>query len=378
MHRGNDDRRRVEQGGRILRTLFVKIVMIVIVFLSIGFNPNIRQQSTKEGLVKSNSATPVKMKEVIAQNKENQSVRVNLAMPKEGLSLLIGKTAQELEKELGKPQRIDPSAYGYDWYIYNHDVCHYVQVGVDQNHVTAVYAIGDDLNVAPFEIGQSIEEVLNIQSVVKNVDIHINGNYYQMKLKNSDIYLCPLFKMGGIYVQLYFDRFTGELSSVRYLDAMTLIKQRPYELVCQGDLLNAPKLTPALRKNAESAAAMEIFDLTNVLRKRYGKKPLQWDNKTAAVALEHSVEMYKSKKRSHVLKKYGSLSTRLKAVNIHFLSAGENTAENYPDGPAVVAGWLNSKSHRAFLLNKYFTHVGAGVYQNGYTEVFLQKLLKNQ
>jgi uncharacterized protein YkwD len=76
---------------------------------------------------------------------------------------------------------------------------------------------------------------------------------------------------------------------------------------------------------------------------------------------------------SHTSKKFGSLSDRLEAANVAYKSAGENIAANYPDGPAVAEGWLNSKGHRESLLNAEFTHLGVGVYQKYYTQNFIRK-----
>ena len=59
-------------------------------------------------------------------------------------------------------------------------------------------------------------------------------------MNDTDLNLRPMVQLGDIYVQLYIDKFTGNLSSVRFLNAETLIKQRPYELVYSGYLIQAP------------------------------------------------------------------------------------------------------------------------------------------
>lgn len=83
--------------------------------------------------------------------------------------------------------------------------------------------------------------------------------------------------------------------------------------------------------------------------------------------------MYELHKNPHLANKYGSVKERLKSTKIKYRTAGENTAGNYLDGPAVVEAWLNSDAHRANILNKHFTNLGAGVFQNYYTEDFIQK-----
>lgn len=357
------------RGGYSLRILN-KILIISIVFLTISFYVDINKNDDKGVLLKNNSTK--QMSDTSNAAPENKAGKPSAEKPKEGLSLLIGQDLQKLESELGKPQRIDPTIYGFDWYIYNLSYKRYVQVGVKGNRIVSVYAIGDHLNVAPFEIGQPLEEIFNTQYIDTNIDINLGGNSYRFELNDTDINLKPLIQLGNIYVQLYFDKFTGELSSVRFLDAETLIKQRPYELSYRGTLIE-PKPNEAEWSRARDGIQREIFDLTNVQRQRHHLTKLSWDEKTAAVAYQHSKDMFDTNNFSHTSKTNGSLSERLKAAEIEYKSSGENIAANYSDGPEVVEGWLNSQGHRAAMLNKDFSDLGVGVYQKYYTQDFIQK-----
>ena len=156
------------------------------------------------------------------------------------------------------------------------------------------------------------------------------------------------------------DKFTGTLSSIRLMDAPTLIKIRPYELVYRGNLLDQKNVEKDEEK-LEHDNEKQIFELTNIIRTRYHIEPLKWDEKTAQVAFNHSIDMYENEEISHTSKKYEELSDRLDEGEVAYKTAGENIAANYIDAPAVVEGWLNSKDHRESLLNKDFTHIGVGV-----------------
>lgn len=336
----------------------------------IGFYLNITQQNDKGVLIKKNLSKQAN--ETILQKQKGQQGRPATEKPKEGLSLLIGQNVEYLENELGKPQRVDQTIYGYEWYIYNSTPKQYVQFGIKDNLVVTIYAVGDDLNIAPFEIGQPEEEIFNTQYIDTNIDINIGGNSYRFELNDTDINLRPLIQLGDLYVQLYFDKFTGELSSVRFSNAETLVKQRPYELVHHGQLLEPPTPDATLWAREENGDKKEIFDITNVLRLRNGLKRLQWDEKTAEAAFKHSKDMFETSDISHISSRYGSLSERLKSAKVGYQLAGENIAANYTDGPAVVAGWLNSLSQRESLLNKNFTHMGVGVYQKYFTQDFIE------
>ncbi|MDE3838394.1 hypothetical protein C0966_03205 [Bacillus methanolicus] len=293
-----------------------------------------------------------------------------LKSPKEGLLTLIGKDAESLKTVLGEPNRIDPSYYDYEWWIYNKNPNKYVQAGVENGKVVTIYAIGSETNVAPFTIGQPIEQIHNSVLIEPSVNLEYENNSYRFELSEEDINTRPLVQIGGHFAELYIDRFTGILSSVRFLDAKTLIKHRPYELVYRGKLIESSP-DDGMEK-IERGMEQQIFDITNIIRLRYDLNTLKWDEKTAEVAYSHSKDMYESGEFSHTSEKYGDLSNRLKAADVFYQLAGENIAANYVDGPAVVEGWLNSKDHRETLLNSEFTHLGVGVYQKHYTQNFIQ------
>nr|WP_090633098.1 CAP domain-containing protein [Neobacillus massiliamazoniensis] len=353
-----------------MRTLF-RVLILSAVLLIIGFYSNIDGKDDNKVLIKENHSS--EMKQSIPKLPQKSDGKPSTEKPKEGLALFIGQDVSYLEKQLGQPQRIDESLYDYQWYIYNEDYSHYFQVGVENNRVVTVYAMGDNLDIAPFEIGQPVEEIFNTQYIDTNFNIELNGNSYRFELSDTDLNLRPIVQLGDVYAQLYIDKFTGNLSSVRFLDGETLVKEKPYELVYSGQLLEPAIPSEDKWRMIESGTEQEIFDLTNVLRTRNNLPPLLWDDTTAKVAYEHSKDMAENNEIAHTSKKYGSLADRLKAAKVSYQTAGENIAANYTDGPAVVEGWLNSKAHRDAILNKNFTHLGVGVYQKYYTQNFIQK-----
>ncbi|MFP5111151.1 CAP domain-containing protein [Bacillaceae bacterium C204] len=349
-----------------------KILILSAVFLTIGFYVSINDNNEGNILIKENNTSEIK--QPITKNPVNiPNKKIVSEKPKEGLALLIGKNEDELEKNLGTPVRIDKSMYGYQWFIYNQNPKSYLQVGVENNRIVTIFAIGQNLDVAPFEIGQPVEEIFNTHYIDTNINLEYNGNSYRFELNDTDLNLRPMVQLGDIFVQLYIDKFTGNLSSVRFLDASTLIKQRPYELVYNGVLIQAPDPSEEMQRAIEEDTEQEIFDITNVLRDRNKLKVLQWDENTARAAFQHSKDMSENNDFSHTSKKFGDLDKRLKTADVVYQAAGENIAANYTDGPAVVEGWLNSKGHREALLNEEFSHLGVGVYQKYYTQNFIQK-----
>lgn len=293
--------------------------------------------------------------------------------PKEGLSTLIGKNIAELIATKGEPNRIDPSFYGYEWWIYNLDMENYLQVGVENEKVATIYAIGKKADVSPFVIGQSIENIYSEVIIDTGINLEYEGTSYRYELSEEDMNTRPLIKMGEIFVQLYIDKFTGTLSSVRFLNAKTLVSQRPYEVVYRGSLLEVKPISEEEWQRVEEGCKKQIYDITNIMRFRHQLNPLEWDDQTAVAAYGHSKDMYDSNTFSHTSKEFGELSDRLESANVTYQIAGENIAANYIDAPAVMEGWLNSKGHRESLLNADFTHIGVGVFHKHYTQNFIQK-----
>src|SRR5699024_1785845 len=104
----------------------------------------------------------------------------------------------------------------------------------------------------------------------------------------------PLVKLkSNLWAQLYFDKFTNKLSSVRFLDTETLLLLRPYELSYTNVLEQPPVLTDEERRNIEMGEEQEILDLSNVLRVRNDLSALVWNDDIAKVALLHSKDMKK-------------------------------------------------------------------------------------
>jgi len=278
-----------------------------------------------------------------------------------------------VKQELGEPDRVDHSFYDYEWWIYQKENSKYMQIGVKEGKIVTIFALGKELDVHPFQIGQSLEKIYNTVNLQTEIEFDFEYGTYRFELFEDDVNSRPLIQLGDIFAQLYLDKFTDELVGIRFMDKETLIMEKPYDLTYRGELLEVEPSSDEEWKNAEKATEQQIFDMTNVLRERYDVKPLKWDVKTSEVALKHSKDMYDSNNFSHVSDTYGDLTDRLKTAEVFYESAGENIAAHYSDSISVMMGWLNSKSHRETLLNGDFTHLGVGVYRKFYTQNFLQK-----
>lgn len=291
----------------------------------------------------------------------------------QALSHLLGSDPETILSTFGEPARIEPSSYNYDWWVYNQDPSHYMQLGILQNKVVTIYAGGKDSNVSPFYIGQKYVDIYALAPFSYEVALEYGKGSYQFELSETEINEQPLISLEHGWAQLYFDKFTHQLMGVRYMDDETLLKLRPYQLIYSGDLVTPGALDANQQKLVEEASAKQVLDLTNVVRAQHGLPLLSWNEGAAQVAYLHSKDMKEANYFSHVSPTAGTLGDRLARGSVTFKMAGENIASNYNDSIAAVHGWLNSEGHRKNILNEQFTGLGVGIFEKYYTQNFVQK-----
>ncbi len=286
----------------------------------------------------------------------------------------LGRDAENLLAKWGEPSRIEPSAYGYEWWVYNQDLSQYVQFGIAEHKIVTAYAAGDQVDVTPFRMNEKYEEAYKKKPFSHEISLKKGKNSYQFELSDTEIMEQPLISIEeDSWAQLYFDHFTHELVGIRYMDDDTLLRQRPYQLVYSGELMPEQPMSPEKMSQVEHGNMQQILDLTNIIRERHQLPLLTWDQQTADVAFGHSKDMKENNYFSHDSPKYGTLGDRLQRGQVAFQLAGENIAAQHSDGIAALQGWLNSEGHRKNLLNEQFTGLGVGVYDKFYTQNFIRK-----
>lgn len=344
------------------------IALTVIFVLSIAFN--IIYSRDKEDVLIDKRTDPT---EDHSLNRGDVKEKKKSERPSDGISVYIGQSVDKLQQTYGIPDRIEPSFYGYDWWIYHPQDDKYMQVGVKDGRIVTIALAGKEIKAEPFRIGEKLQSIYQKVDMEPEVEIRYEGGIYRFEILEEDLNYRPLVPLGDIYAQLYLDKFTGKLLFIRFMDKRTLLEMKPYDLTYVGKLVEPEELSEEDRLKAEKGTERQIFDLTNLIRSSHQLSPLAWDDKVAEVALNHSKDMFETETFSHESKGYGTLADRLKANGVYYEKAGENIAYQYSDSIAVVAGWLNSKSHRETMLDEAFTHLGVGVYQKYYTENFIRR-----
>ncbi len=337
----------------------MKVLFLAIIFCVVGFY-----------LFENNESTNDKLNEQsYLVNSRNNTYEI----PQTGILSLMEKGVQEVVALFGEPTRVDLSAFGYEWWIYDNSEDKYMQVAVQNEQVVSIYALGTDLVLEPFAIGQRIDQLYQTFNPEITVDVEYNDTSFQFELSEEDLGMRPLIKIGDVYAQVYIDKFTGLVSSVRFMTDEVLVLQRPYEMIYRGELPEATDLQEDEWALVDQGNEQQILSITNIIRNRFALNKVMWDEETAEVARLHSLDMFENEFFAHESPDNGNLSDRLDKGEVVFQGAGENIAAKYVDGVAAFEGWLNSKGHRDTLLNKDYTDLGVGVYRNYYTQNFISK-----
>lgn len=123
---------------------------------------------------------------------------------------------------------------------------------------------------------------------------------------------------------------------------------------------NLPENKPEADK--ELTFAEQVVELVNQERTKAGLNAVTLDQNIASAALVRAKEIETS--FSHTRPNGSKFSTALTEQGVTFKSAGENIAWGQKSPEAVMQAWMNSEGHRANILNKNFTKIGVGYYQN--------------
>ncbi|MEI3608260.1 CAP domain-containing protein [Pseudogracilibacillus sp. SO10305] len=315
------------------------------------------------------SKEDIVLNEELVIDEEEEAVYVD-----HNLSELIGLNANEIIETFGEPKRIDPTPYGYDWYVYTNETTSHVQVGMKNDQVNTVYVMGDSINIEPLQFGQSFDEADEIVSFEHAVTYKNGFSSYTFKVKEEELKTTPLIQLSNdIFIQCYFDAVKDSLTAIRLIDGETLLQQRMYELEYRGPLPEELEENDKSWPKMETAMEQQINEMTNVLRYSFDLPLLSPHEEVSDVARAHSKDMYEQNYFAHERPNGDGLKERLDEGNIYFVAAGENIAAQHADSIAAMFGWLNSEGHREALLNDQYTHLGVGVYRYYYTQNFITR-----
>ena len=126
---------------------------------------------------------------------------------------------------------------------------------------------------------------------------------------------------------------------------------------------------------SQDAFADAVVELVNAERAKAGLSPLSVHDGVAEAANKRAQEIKGT--FSHTRPDGSNFSTVLTQAGISYRSVGENIAYGQNSPEAVMQSWMNSSGHRANILNRDFTSIGVGHYQDAsgtdyWTQLFIK------
>ena len=126
---------------------------------------------------------------------------------------------------------------------------------------------------------------------------------------------------------------------------------------------------------SKDAYADAVVELVNAERAKAGLNPLSVHKGVAEAANTRAHEIKST--FSHTRPDGSNFSTVLTQAGISYRSVGENIAYGQNSPEAVMQSWMNSSGHRANILNRDFTSIGVGHYQDAsgtdyWTQLFIK------
>lgn len=115
--------------------------------------------------------------------------------------------------------------------------------------------------------------------------------------------------------------------------------------------------------SAYSTKEWEILKYTNIYRMKKGLQPLMLSSKVQKLSDIRKKEV--AKFYSHTRPNGKDCFTVINSSTISPFTMGENIATGYRSAKEVVDAWIKSKGHRENILNRTFTHMGAGYLGKG-------------
>ncbi|MBG0832289.1 S8 family serine peptidase [Planomonospora sp. ID67723] len=132
-----------------------------------------------------------------------------------------------------------------------------------------------------------------------------------------------------------------------------------------------PTATPTATPSTPPSVTARVVQLVNQYRQQQGCAPLTQNARLDSAAQGHSADMAENRYFSHTSRDGRSPGDRMRAAGFSPLRLwGENIAWGQRTADSVMRSWMNSRGHRANILNCKFTHIGVGVAKNSQGRIY--------
>ncbi|MGV3487128.1 MAG: CAP domain-containing protein [Tuberibacillus sp.] len=266
----------------------------------------------------------------------------------------LGESKAEVERKLGKPQRVSMSEYGVNWETYHDHYHNFFMIAYDKNNKVGGMFTNQNLISSSIGIKWGSSKELAEQNL-GTPETYIRKGLVRYEINSHGEY--DVFRHGDSVITVFYDIHDGnKVTAIQVIDKK-LEENNP-------DFYAKP--SAALEKGFE----YQLFDLTNASRVNHGLAVLKWDDRVADTARKHSVDMAGHHYFSHVNLQNQSPFDRMKKDGIPFTAAGENIAYGQFSSIFAHEGLMNSLGHRKNILQKDFQYLGIGVSFNDQSQPF--------
>ncbi|MNO14992.1 S-layer protein precursor [compost metagenome] len=246
----------------------------------------------------------------------------------------IGDSESQVIRQLGEPNRKDRLNSKMEWYIYNRDYSKYVQVGIMDKKVVALFSNGTGWSFGGVSYDKGLSDLKawadGLWGDNKQVDDHV-------------VYYLPR----GLQIKLFTDAHEDGR-----VDGVFVTSDNNFDYIFGMDVI----------EDTLKSYELEVLDLTNTFRVSKGLQALTWNDQAAEAARLHSEDMAKRSFFDHTNPDGKSPGDRMAAQGLtSYRTWGENIAAGYTDAIDAHYGWVNSAGHRKNLLNSNYTWLGVGV-----------------
>ncbi len=266
-----------------------------------------------------------------------------VALGAKGVSL--GDSETQVLCAFGEAQDVLMSEYGFDWYIYHDDYKDYIQIGMKDGQVVAVYTNAKTAHVAGVTYGMSRDDArLSFGELVYVIDKPAAS--YRVMKEDAPASEGDVFFFQNAYIHVFYDIFKH--------DSVTSFHIIEQDMEMDFGLYGSS--SEALGESFEK----QNFYVTNALRRREGKEPFAYSEALSKVARSHAENMAKYDYFSHEDREGNLAHQRMSRAGIYYLSAGENLAMGSQNSLYMHEMLMNSEGHRKNILGNY-QFLGVGV-----------------
>jgi hypothetical protein len=298
-------------------------------------------------------------------------------------SLEIGMPMNDLLQSVGPPGRIDPTAFGFEWWVYNQDLTRFLMVAVRDEQVVKIYSNASQWQYREARVGMPLAELLTQMAFRQEIEFPYKTGQFTISPRGgarnwSYLYYDSTAPTETIVTVMYDLHDDNRVTSIMLSEVEAYLATANYRwhLNWRGDRpeFGPQELSPAEQAAVDAASARQALDLINAIRVRNGLHPLYWHSALAKVAQSHTEDMYYNDFFAHVSPTAGIVSDRTRASRIPFSFVGENIAYGWNDAIKTHEALMNSLGHRRNVLNEDFIELGAGAYQSHkYTHKFIRR-----